>query len=452
MQVTQFMKRALGPAVLTSVLALAAAAAPTTAMAQSGDDLNGQIRFSWWGGQLRNEKTDKILTLFEKEHPGVNVARENSDWTPFWQKLTIQVAGNNQPCTIQMQTRWLATYAKPDILRPLDDLVDSGKLDVSGIPKPVLNSSRGADGNLYMIPSGVFYFAMMYNQQLAKNAEDAGDVPPLKSPYDWDEFANYVTAIQPYLPEGTVATRNMSNLQDSFVVWVQSHGEKLFDGSKVTFSKDVATKWFEYWNELRKAGVTESGEAMMAEVGAMTEESAFANGREMIGIAPPNQLGSIQKIIDTVSPGATADIMLYPTGPDGEVGMDLGANGIAIGANCPDAKLPIAEAWINFFTQDPRAAQIYQSDNGVVAIDKLAEAQANNPDTQPTQVRMIQVYRDVAPTAKPVFWPAGGYQALTDTLGRAAEAVAFDQATPEQGAEQLIADLQQQVTAAAKAK
>jgi multiple sugar transport system substrate-binding protein len=335
---------------------------------------------------------------------------------------------------------------------PLDDLVKGGQLDVSGIPQPVLDSSRGADGNLYMIPSGVFYFAMMINEQLAQKAQQEGGVEPLKAPYTWEEFADYLKKVQPYLPEGAVATRNMSNLQDSFVVWVQSHGEKLFDDSKVTFSKEVATQWFDYWNKLREAGLTETGDAMMAEAGAVTEESAFANGREMIGIAPPNQLGSIQKIIDTASPGASADIMLYPTGPDGTGGMDLGANGIAIGANCPDEKLPIAEAWINFFTQDPDAAQIYQSDNGVVAIDKLAEAQANNPDTQPTQVRMINIYREVAPTAKPVFWPAGGYQALTDTIQRAAEAVAFGQASPEQGAEQLISDLQQQLDIAATAR
>lgn len=30
--------------------------------AQDGE-VAGEIRFSWWGGQLRNEKTDRILQL-----------------------------------------------------------------------------------------------------------------------------------------------------------------------------------------------------------------------------------------------------------------------------------------------------------------------------------------------------------------------------------------------------
>jgi multiple sugar transport system substrate-binding protein len=142
--------------------------------------------------------------------------------------------------------------------------------------------------------------------------------------------------------------------------------------------------------------------------------------------------------------------MPYPTGDDGTVGMDLGANGIAIGANCAADLLPASVAWINFFTQDPRAAQIYQSDNGVVAIDALAEAQATNPETQPTQVRMIEIYRQEAPKAKPVFWPAGGYQALTDVLNRSYDAVAFEQMSVEEAADQLIAELNEQLANAAR--
>jgi multiple sugar transport system substrate-binding protein len=443
MRISKFLLRSVSRVALASVV-VAGASLPVSVGAQDAA-VAGDIRFSWWGGQVRNQKTDEIVQLFETENPGVSIARENADWGPYWERLTIQSTGNNQPCAITMQTRWLATYATPDVLMPLDDLVADGTLDVTGIPEPVLSSARGADGNLYMIPHGVFYFALMYNEQMAQMAEQEGGVKPLEFPYSWSEFADYLRAVEPHLPEGTVPARNMGSLQDAFVVWVQSHGEKLFDGSKVTFSKDLATEWFKFWSDLREEGLTESPEAMIAEIGAMTEESGLPNGRQMIGIAPPNQLGSVQKIADTVVPGSKIDIMLYPTGEDGTVGIDLGANGIAIGANCPEEKLPAAAAWINFFTQDPRAAQIYQSDNGVVAIDALAGAQAENPETQPTQVRMISIYREVAPTAKPVFWPKNGYQALTDTLGRANEAVAFGQLSPEQGADQLISDLQQQL-------
>lgn len=453
MHVNGHLLRGASLVALTAVLASLGAA---VAMAQDSNPaaaaalgpIQGEIRFSWWGGQVRNDKTDQILQLFEQENPGVTVARENADWGPHWEKLTIQAAGNNQPCTIQMQTRWLATFAKPEVLMPLDDLVASGALDVSGIPQPVLDASRGADGNLYMIPSGVFYFSLMYNQQMAEAAAAAG-VPPLEYPYSWSEFADYLRAVKPHLPEGAAATHNMGREPDSFVTWVQSHGEKLFEGSNVAFSRETAIEWFTYWETLRKEGLTESPEEMGTENSALIEESNLANNRGFITNRPPNQLGSVQKTIDTVSPGTTIDIMRYPTGEDGTVGMDLGANGIAIGANCPPELLPASVAWINFFTQDERAAQIYQSDNGVVAIDALAKAQATNPETQPTQVRMIEIYQVAAPEAKPVFWPAGGYQALTDVLNRMYDAVAFEQLSVQDAADQLLVELQEQITNAA---
>ncbi|WP_172123290.1 MULTISPECIES: extracellular solute-binding protein [unclassified Devosia] len=436
------------PLIATSLLALALAAVPTGAGAQDSG-LTGDIRFSWWGGQVRNDKTDRIIQLFEQKNPGVSITRENADFAPYWERLTIQSTGNNQPCAITMQSRWLATYARPDILLPLDEMVADGTLNVEGIPEAVMNAARGADGNLYMIPHGVFYFALMYNEQMLENAVAAG-VEPLEWPYTWTQYADHLRAVQPTLPEGAVATHNMGREPDAFVPWVQSHGEKVFDGSKVAFSRDLAMEWFEYWETLRNEGVTESPEGMISENSALVEESNLANGRGYATNRPPNQLGSVQTVTNTVNPGATINTRPYPVGEDGTVGMDLGSNGIAIGASCAAENIPATAAWINFWTQDPEAAGIYESDNGVVAIPELAAAQAQDPDTQPTQVRHIELYNQVVDTAKPVFWPAGGYQAMTDVLNRTYDAVAFGQLSVEEGADQLIAELQQQLDQAAR--
>lgn len=417
--------------------------------AQALGPVQGEIGFSWWGGQSRNDKTDRILQLFEQEYPDVTVTREAADFNPHWEKLTIQSAGGNQPCTIQMQTRWLATFAKPNVLMPLDDLYEQGVFNVEGIADSVLEGARGPDGNLYMIPSGVFYFALMYNKTMADAAEAAG-VEPLGDTYTWGEFAEYLRAVEPHLPEGVNASHNMGRETDSFVTWVQSQGEKLFDGTDVTISKETVIEWFNYWEALRQDGITDSAEEAVADNGSLIEESNIANSRTFITNRPPNRLGSMQAVVDTVTPGSELDIMPYPTGEDGTTGMDLGSNGIAIGATCPEELIPASVAWINFFTQDPRAAAIYQSDNGVVAVAALAEAEATSPETAPGQVRHIELYRQVVDGAKPVAWPAGGYQAVTETLGRAYDAVAFEQLSPEEGAEQFLADLQEQVSNAAR--
>lgn len=421
-----------------AALALAGLAAPAAVGAQDGD-IAGEIRFSWWGGQSRNEKTDRILQLFEEENPKVTVLRENSDWLPHWDKLTIQSAAGNQPCTIQMQTRWLATYAKPNILRPLDDLVDSGAIDVRGIAPSVIESSRGDDGNLYMIPSGVFYFALMYNKTML---EEAGIEPP-PDDWTWQDFAQLVRDIAPKLPEGVNPTHNMGRETDAFVTWVQSHGYPMFQNGQIGFPQEVVVDWFDFWEDLRKAELTDSPEEMVSDNGSLIEESNIANGRTFITNRPPNRLDSHQTVMDAVRPGGELAVIRYPAGEDGTIGMDLGANGIAIGASCSEELIPASVAWINFFTQDPRAADIYESDNGVVAIDRFQEKQANGPDTSRGQREQILLFQEVAPGAKPVSWPEGGYGAVTETLNRAYDSVAFEVLSPEDAAAQFLTELEE---------
>ncbi len=435
MRYIQFLKRTASPVALSAVLSVTTIGAPIGAAAQ---ELEGEIRFSWWGGQLRNEKTNRILNLFEEENPGVTVVREQSDWNPHWDRLTIQSSAGNQPCTIQMQTRWLATYAEPDILMPLDDLVESGAIDISGIPESVMDSSRGDDGNLYMIPSGVFFFALMFNRTMA---EESG-VPIPEDGYSWSDFHQWIAEVKPTLPEGVNGTHNMGREIDAFVTWVQSQGEEMFENGEVAFSAEVTVEWFEYWEQMREEGLTDSPETMVSDEGSLIEESNIANARTFVTNRPPNRLASHQQVLDAVAEGQKLGIQPYPRGEDGTGGMDLGANGIAIGATCPEEMIDESVAWINFFTQDPEAAAIYESDNGVVAIDRFQTAQAESPDTSEAQREQILMFQELAPSAKPVSWPEGGYNALQDALQRAYDAVAFEIMSPEDAAQQLLTDLE----------
>jgi multiple sugar transport system substrate-binding protein len=427
--------RTLLKAVSPLVLALTIGVTTTLVSAPANA---AEIRFSWWGGQLRNQKTDDILKLFESETPGVTVIREQSDWQPHWDKLKIQAAAGNQPCTIQMQTRWLSTYADPNILRPLDDLVDSGELDISGISEATIESSRGDDGNLYMIPTGVFYFAVMYNKSMLDDAGVA--VPP--DDWTWKGFADWLREVKKGLPEGVNATHNMGPENDSFVTWVQTQGYKVFDGTHLAFPEEVTADWFRFWETLRSEDLTDSPEEMLTDTGSLIEESNIANGRTFLTNRPPNRFDSHQKVLTAVT-GQELAIHPYPRGEDGTTGMDLGANGIAIGAPCTDPdKLDASVKWINFFTQDPRAAAIYESDNGAVTVAALQDDQLNNPNTSDGQREFIKLYQRIADTAKSINYPPGGTGAMQDALTRAYEAVAFGQLTPDEAAAQFHADIE----------
>lgn len=422
------LKKAVSSALLCTAIVSSTLSVSMPAFAQD-DPVAGEIRFSWWGGPGRNEKTDKILSLFETDNSDVTVLRENSGWGEHWDKLTIQSSAGNQPCTIQMQSRWLATYAKPNILMPLDDLIAAGAFDLSGIADGTMATGVGDDGKTYMIPSGVFFSALMYNKTWLNEAE----IEYPANGYNWDDYAAFLRSMKDHVPDGAYVTHNLGQETDAFVTYVQSQGHKVFEGSHVTFPKQVMVDWITYWEALREDGVTNSAEVMVEENGSLIEESNIANGRTFSTARPPNRLDSHQVVIDTVRPGEELTIARYPAGSAGS-GQDTGSNGIAIGASCPAELLPASVAWVNFFTQDERAAEIYESDNGVVAIDRFQDAQANAPTTSRGQREQILLFADLASNGqlKPVAWPAGGNGSITEALGRAYQAVAFGQLSAEE--------------------
>jgi multiple sugar transport system substrate-binding protein len=407
-----------------------------TEAAKALGPIQGEIRFSWWGSQTRNEMTDQILKLFEAENPGVTVVREASDFNPHFDKLTIQAAAGNQPCTIQMQSRRLAPFAKPEVLMPLDDLLAKGVFNTKGISEATLKTAYGQDGHIYMIPSAVYFSSLMYNKTWL---EKAGLQPP-SADWKWSDLAQLARDIKPHLPEGAYPMHNLGNEPDSFLTWVQTEGYPLFDGSHLGFPKQVAIDRFNFWEDLRKEGLTEAPDVMVEENGSLVEESNIANGRTFLTARPANRLDVHQTTLDAVRPGEQLAIVRYPLGEDGTSGQDTGSNGIAIGATCPPELLPAAVAWVNFFTEDARAAAIYKSNNGVVAIDQFAETQYNDPNTTRGQKEQIALFRELANVFKPIIYPNNGYNAINEAMPRAYQAVAFEQMTAEEAADQFFAD------------
>jgi multiple sugar transport system substrate-binding protein len=414
---------------------VAATLVPATAIA--ADDLNGSIRFTWWGATLRNQKTQQIIDLFEKAHPGVKISAEPGDFNTYWDKLTVQSASGNQPCSITMQSRYLAQYADPSILKPLDDMVKSGELDTTGVDKAVLDSARGADGNLYFIPSGVFYFTVLMNKT---EIEKAGmQLPP--DNWTWDDLAKFAKELQPKLPEGMHATGNMANEFDAFTNWVQGHGEVMFkpDGS-IGVSKQTIVDYFNYWEDLRKAGITEPIDQTAEIQNTLIDQTLLAKGQLAMDVRPANQLDAHQKVLSAAQPGEQLVLHVYPLGPAGS-GNDIGSNGFAIGANCSDSDTKIAAAWSNFFLENPEAASIYASDNGVVSVDKFRAEQGSNPKASEGTRQLVQLFDKVAPTAKAAYYPAGGYQAMLQSLQDSYQSVAFGKATADAAADAMLSQV-----------
>ena len=401
------------------------------------ENVAGDIRFSWWGGQIRNEKTNAVIDLFEEAYPNVTIQRETGEFTPHWEKLTVQAAANDQPCVIQMQSRYMASYAPRGILLPLEDLVEAGAIDTSGVSEVFMQTGRH-DGTLYAIPTGVFYYTVMYNEDYLT---EAGLEPP-SADWTWDDFKQMLLDSVGNLPEGVYASANSGIDPDAFYPYVQSQGQQVFSDDGLGFDKQVMIDWFTMWEELREAGATVPPE-MAAEEPEALEQTYLAEGRIMLDTKAANQLDAHQDGLDA-SPqfSGTLRMQKHPNGPAG-AGDDLQTNGMSIGSNCPEEDVPAAAAWINFFLNDEEAAQIYASDNGVVTVDRLREQQRDDPNTLPGQTRNIELLEEILEFEPEPASYLPGYGALEAAQKRAYESVMFGAQTIEEAVDEYFAEAEQ---------
>ena len=78
----------------------------------SGGDEQVTLRFSWWGGDERNEATLKVIEAYEKEHPNVTIEAEYSGDDGYQEKLSTALAGKTAADIIQMGPGWMPSYVK----------------------------------------------------------------------------------------------------------------------------------------------------------------------------------------------------------------------------------------------------------------------------------------------------------------------------------------------------
>lgn len=364
----------------SSTVAGAQASTSRSAGAALNGPVSGKIAFSWWGTGERNTKTEAVMTLFTKKFPKATIqGTPIGDFTTYWQKLTVEAAAHNLPDVPQMQVRYMSAYDTRNALRPLDDLTSSGVIDVSGIPKVVVDSGRGPDGKLYMIPTGSATNNWMYNETMVT----AAGLPSPTTLTTWDAIQKWLLEAKAKVPSGVYVCDLKGGDDSIWWAWVSSNGKKVFntDGT-LGFPKQMMIDYWNWWETLRKAGATVPA-AMNQEEPTSNVQTYLAQGKVMFDEAPANQLAAYQKALTTAGKG-TMQVAAFPKTSSGN-GQVLVNNGMSIAANTTN--LPTAAAWVNFFTNDPQGATAYASDNGTVTVTALldtqiAQASSAAPGTQ----------------------------------------------------------------------
>ncbi|MBE6062510.1 MAG: carbohydrate ABC transporter substrate-binding protein [Clostridium butyricum] len=123
------------------------------------------IRFSWWGGESRHDKTIKAIEAFQNSYPNIKVKVEFAEWTGFKKKMNMRIAGNNEPDLMQINYDWLQSYS-PDGKGFYDLNKVSDTLELNNFSSEILNYGT-KNGILNAIPISMNGKVIFYNKTLA---------------------------------------------------------------------------------------------------------------------------------------------------------------------------------------------------------------------------------------------------------------------------------------------
>jgi multiple sugar transport system substrate-binding protein len=350
--------------------------------------------------------------------------------------LTVQAAAKNMVCVPQMQNTYMAQYDTRHSLLPLDSMVKSGALDISGIPKNIIKGGRGQDGKLYMVGTGAATTTLVYNTTMAKKY----GIPPLPAGVNWTQYQAWLLAAQKKLPKGVYAADLQGGEYAMVFAWIRSHDQQVFvansgGGYKLGFSKQTLVDFWNWWKPLIKAGaVTPPG--MMAEEPTTAGDGYIAQGKVLVDVGTSN-VSADDASLAAIKAGQETPVM-FPVGPKGTSGEIMDLSGLSISANCTN--IPASAAWVNYFAHNPDAAAAYGSDNGAVTVSSFLDKQVKSTTLDPAIKTSLNFIKTLYTNNRPVAFYPPGYNALVPLLSSLYSDVAFGRQTPAQAADQFFSE------------
>lgn len=155
----------------------------STSIGAAGKNVN--IRFSWWGNEVRHQATLKVIELYMEKNPNVTIEAEyrgKSDQA----KVATQLASGTIADVVQLNPPWMV-----DMTANGDFFVDYNTkkklIDLSGFDQDFLKSYGVYNGKLIGLPTGINSRATLINESVAKEFF----VPTgLNTKWTWEDLLN----------------------------------------------------------------------------------------------------------------------------------------------------------------------------------------------------------------------------------------------------------------------
>lgn len=418
------MKRNLSKLVVMLLVVIVVSGIPAT-VATAQDDGKTELRINWWGSDARNEIMNEIADMYEAEHSDITIVREPAGaWGDYWDKLATQIAGGNAPDVIHMHQDFLPNYAGRGALLPLDEYVESGVINLSDYPQPIIDFGY-YEGKLYMVSLGNTGPCIFYNATLF---EQAGMEVPTGD-WTWEEFAQTILDVSEALGPEYFGSDDPAFFQGSFEIFVRQRGGQLYNetGDGLGYEKQDLIDFWSLWVPLIEAGAVPQPDVSLEDATGQVQDTLFGRGLAALHVHNANSLPLFYDLEDEIN------VVLQPNSgdPDAPTGYFMGGVYLSIPA---DTENPEAAAeYLNWFVNDPEAVITYEAQHGPPAGRELKEiVRPHLNDLQAKHQDYVGVLAELVEL--PGKYPAQHAEVMEAYL-RAYERAAFGQISVEEAAD-----------------
>jgi multiple sugar transport system substrate-binding protein len=414
-------------ATITGALASLSLAACGGGGGDSGNS-SGGLRFTWWGGDLRNTMTQQVIEAFNAANPDSPVSGEPGAFEGYFDKLATQVAAGDAPDIIQMPESYFLEYVGRGALLDLTDL----DIPHDSIDDAIWNAGI-IDGKLYGVPSGVNTHCIIADPTLFA---EAGIALPDDTTWTWDDYRALAKQLSDALGDGRFGSGPLGLDQNGLGLWLRQHDAQLFttEGGLGFEAADAAPYW-ELALAMSEEGAIPGGDETTEQAGATLEQSGTATGRYAMAWWASNQLANLNS-----ASGKELAILRPPTvaGSTSEGEYSAGPGWYVVYSKSENAEA--AGTFLDFLVNSQTAGDILLTERGTPPNTTVSQTLVDTGKLSEADVTVVEFLTELTPDLAdptPALTPVGGSD-FQNVMRRYTGDVLFGRTTPVAAAQDLI--------------
>ncbi|MHB1462114.1 MAG: ABC transporter substrate-binding protein [Armatimonadota bacterium] len=349
-----------GSLILTTALLAAALSGCQRKVA----DGKKHIRFCVMGSKQEIDLANGFTRDFEKNNPGIKVDIEPVAGMTYDSKLAMQAAAGTLPDVIMLADSLIPTLQKYHVVENLTPwIAKDASFPSHDIYPQMMETGRGHDGNIYMLPRELGVVAMFYNRTLLRKA----GLPDPKADWTYDQMRAMAKKLTLRDAKGRVTQYGFTASYawaGFYASFLQSFGGSALDykNQKATFSSPTSLKalqWLVDMVVVDRAGMPPN--AVLTAPGI----DPFVAGKVAMSMQVFPQVPMLRQSMK----GYDWDVQMLPAGPKAHL-INMGAAGYGMSASSKNKP----EAWLllkHIVSQQGQRA-LARSGSGIPTLKSLA--------------------------------------------------------------------------------